>query len=104
MKYEGGGLLLDINRILRCLIATEYLAGRTPFYITGEVAVSEPWRNFDLRSSWDEDKQAWKISVYDRTGLQIAAKSDVVPEADFEIISAAPLLLPPPSPNEDPDL
>lgn len=103
MRYEGAGLLLDTNRILRALLSREYYEKRTPFFITAESVIHEKWRDFDLTSSWDNERKGWLITVTDRTNpygpWKIPLKSDEVDEpleGEYEIITEpAPLPSPP---------
>lgn len=106
MKYEGEGIMLNIDRIIRMVFAeglegdvrtsTELReTGRTSVFIRLDTLERSPWQHYDLSSARDEARQGWVIFIKDRSWKpsqhpQLVADVDEI--ADFEIVEDAPSL------------
>lgn len=73
MKYEGGGIMLSIDRIVRMFFAERLdndeiaRTGQTTFFISLKTLEDSPWQHFDLSASQDFDRNGWNITVRDRS-------------------------------------
>lgn len=108
MKYEGDGIMLNIDRIVRMVFAeglegdvrtaTELRqTGRTSIYVRLDTLERTPWANYDLTSMKDEARQGWVIFITDRSWRpppRLALGDQIVEEAEFTIEDAPAKQLP----------
>lgn len=85
MHYEGVGIMLNIDRIVRCVFASLVEGGQTKFEIPQEMILDSPWQNYDLTSHFDMMQDCYIVTVRDRTKRVIETKVDDIQDAEYTI-------------------
>lgn len=104
MKYEGDGIMLNIDRIVRMIFSeglegdlrtsTELReTGRTSVFIRLDTLERSPWQHYDLRAVQDHDRKGWVIFISDRSWKspsrpRLVSIVDQIEEADYTIESS----------------